>query len=64
MSQREQLICECGGKLQRPIPKSCPHCGAILKGVKVRLWPILLGFFAIFAMFATLIAFTIWLVQS
>ncbi|MFT5525135.1 MAG: hypothetical protein ACI9HK_003101 [Pirellulaceae bacterium] len=63
MSQREQLVCECGGKLERPIPKACPHCGAVLTGVKIRLWPTILGFLVVFAMFVTLIAFAIWLVQ-
>ncbi len=64
MAQRDQLVCECGGQLDRPIPKACPHCGAILAGVKVRIWPAVLGLLLILAMFAVLVGFAIWLVQG
>ena len=31
-----RVTCQCGGTLRRPIPPTCPHCGALLVGARRR----------------------------
>jgi len=54
MSRRPKLVCECGGEITRPIPARCPHCGAVLTGVRRALTPAILRLLLIAAMFAVL----------
>ena len=61
---KERITCECGGVLTRPIPETCPHCGARIVAVKRRLWPRILPLAIVALMFAALIAFVCWLASN
>jgi hypothetical protein len=61
---KERITCECGGVLTRPIPETCPHCGARIVAVKRRMWPRILPLVMVALMFAALIAFVCWLASN
>jgi hypothetical protein len=60
MSPKEVLRCSCGGRIERPLPSHCPHCGRQIVGVRriplSGLFPLLI----VGAMFAALVAFVAW----
>jgi len=62
MKQREILICECGGRVMRPIPERCPHCGQRILSVRRRIWPKLLAAAVVAALFGLLTWFVLYLV--
>jgi len=64
MNRHERLVCQCGGKITRPLPKRCPHCGAEITGVKRCLWPTIYPLLAIALMFGALVAFLWWWVKG
>jgi hypothetical protein len=57
-----KYICQCGGMILGNPPKHCPHCGAKVKRVRqrVNVWPLVV----IAVLFASLIAFVLWLVRT
>ncbi|MFO0896020.1 MAG: hypothetical protein U0836_01210 [Pirellulales bacterium] len=60
MKTNEILRCSCGGRVERPVPPKCPHCGRQIVGVRAsRLsWfhPVLI----VDALFAALVGFLAW----
>ena len=57
MGRSEKIVCQCGGRLERPIPKKCPHCGKKILGVRTSLWHSIYPVLAIVAMFAVVAGF-------
>ncbi|MGE0608711.1 MAG: hypothetical protein AB7O62_16575 [Pirellulales bacterium] len=51
----ETLTCDCGGRIPRPLPAKCPHCGRRIAGVYGA--PAWLAFAIVPLLFAVLIAF-------
>lgn len=60
MHKREKIVCGCGGRLSRPLPKVCPHCGAKIVGVRRRIWPLVWPAAVIVLLFAALAALLWW----
>lgn len=62
MSRHERLRCShCQGQLQRPLRSKCPHCGSLIKRIRVRRlsawWPQIV----ISSLFALLVLFVLWM---
>ena len=62
MPRSETLQCsKCGEALERPLRSKCPHCGAVIRRIRVRRlsswWPQII----ITAMFALLVLFLLWM---
>lgn len=58
---RERIVCACGGQLSRPLPPVCPHCGAVITGVRRRAVPAVAGLLLVLAMFGLLLLFAWWM---
>jgi hypothetical protein len=56
-----KYVCQCGGTIVGTPPERCPHCGAKIKRIRqrVNVWPLVI----VAALFASLIAFVLWLVN-
>ncbi len=61
MARKERIVCECGGLLQRPIPKTCPHCNAEIIAVRQRRWPLYLSILIVAGLVAGLMIYVWWL---
>lgn len=59
----EELVCQCGAELPRPMPTRCPKCGLILARVRVHWLSYILPWVFIGAMFAGLLGYLYWLVS-
>ncbi len=62
MSRDETMQCSnCGGALRRPLRSKCPHCGAVIRRIRVRRmsswWPQII----IAGMFVLLVLFVLWM---
>jgi hypothetical protein len=64
MSRRDELVCQCGAKLPRPMPIRCPKCGVTLSRVRVHWWSYLTPCLVVGSLFAMLLAYVYWLSQS
>ena len=60
MPKREKIICSCGGRLSRPLPDKCPHCGARIIGARQNIWPLVWPVLVIILMFAALVGILWW----
>jgi len=55
------ITCQCGARLERPLPNHCPGCGAVIRGVRRRrLGPVTAALLAL-GMLAAVVAYTMWL---
>lgn len=61
MARRQQIVCDCGGRLNRPIPPKCPHCGATIGAIRQNYWPLAVAALVIGSLFAVLVGFVWWL---
>jgi hypothetical protein len=57
-----QLICDCGARIEAPVPSHCPGCKRQIVGVPRSRWSLVYPLLLVAAMFAGLIAFFIWYV--
>lgn len=60
MARHESIRCDCGGRLSRPIPPVCPHCGRTIAQVRHRSGPRIFHLLLILGMFGVLVAFLAW----
>jgi hypothetical protein len=61
MARTHQIVCQCGGEIDRPIPSHCPHCGAKIVGIRQSILGSLLPFLAVGLIFALLVGVLIYL---
>lgn len=60
MKANEVLRCSCGGRVEKPIPLSCPHCGRQIAGVRASRLNWLRPVLIVGALFAALVGFLAW----
>lgn len=61
MSRNEELVCQCGAELPRPMPTRCPKCGLVLSRVRVNWLSYVAPWMLIGGLFAALLAYVYWL---
>jgi len=61
MSPQPKIVCQCGGEIARPIPMRCPHCGAVIVGMRLPWWKVASPLLGVALMFAALLLYVWWL---
>jgi len=64
VSRRPTIVCDCGAELPRPVPSSCPTCGARIVAIRRRQRGLLPAVIGVLALFAVLAAFVWWLASG